>query len=118
MAAADLHHLVVAAGLDGGEDLAGQHLAELGVAELVDELHTRTSATSAWTSSLSPSPTLVQERDLDRAHVAVGRLADREVAVEPHDAHLDRDVAAGEADVVVAVAHSITLALSSASSCS
>ena len=37
--AADLHHLVVAAGLDRGEDLPGQHPAELGVAELVDEPH-------------------------------------------------------------------------------
>ena len=58
VAAADLHHLVVAAGVDGGEDLAGQHLAELGVAVLVDELHASTcSAVPAWTSSRSPSRT-------------------------------------------------------------
>ena len=37
VAAADLHHLVVAARLDRGEDLAGQRPAELGVAVLVDE---------------------------------------------------------------------------------
>ena len=39
VAAADLHELVVAAGLDGGQDLGGQHAPELGVAELVDVLH-------------------------------------------------------------------------------
>ena len=49
VAAADLHHLVVAARLDGGEDLAGHDLTELCVAELVDEPHSVTSATPAWT---------------------------------------------------------------------
>ena len=39
VAAADLHELVVAAGLDGAQDLAGQGAAQLGVAELVDEPH-------------------------------------------------------------------------------
>ena len=39
VAAADLHHLVVAAGLDRGEDLARHRAAQLGVAELVDEPH-------------------------------------------------------------------------------
>ena len=37
--AAHLHHLVVTAGLDEREDLAGDGAAELGVAELVDVLH-------------------------------------------------------------------------------
>ena len=40
VAAADLHDLVVAARLDGRQDLAGQRPAELGVAELVHEPHT------------------------------------------------------------------------------
>ena len=41
VAAADLHHLVVAARLDQREDLGRERAAELGVAELVDELHAR-----------------------------------------------------------------------------
>ena len=64
--AAHLHHLVVPAGLDGREDLAGQHLAELGVAELVDEPHASTcSAVPACTSRRSPSRDRLDERDLD-----------------------------------------------------
>src|SRR5262249_55866285 len=61
--AADLHDLVVAAGLDGGEDLARQHAPELRVAELVHELHaaapfaSRASATPACTSTRSPGAT-------------------------------------------------------------
>ena len=57
VAAAHLHHLVVAAGLDQRQDLAGHGAAELGVAELVDELHAhlaprlRAIAVPAWTSS-------------------------------------------------------------------
>ena len=43
VAAADLHELVVAAGLDQRQDLAGDGAAELGVAELVDELHAAAS---------------------------------------------------------------------------
>ena len=39
MAAADLHHLVVAAGLDRFEDLLCERLPDPGVAILVDELH-------------------------------------------------------------------------------
>ena len=39
VAAADLHDLVVAARLDGREDLAREHPPELGVAVLVDVLH-------------------------------------------------------------------------------
>ncbi len=39
VAPAHLHDLVVAPRLKGGDDLAGHHAAELGVAELVDELH-------------------------------------------------------------------------------
>src|SRR5689334_23189275 len=61
VAAADLHQLVVAARLDGGEDLAGQRAAERGVAELVDVPHaaasSRTRATPACTSSSSPGAT-------------------------------------------------------------
>ena len=37
--AADLHQLVVAVRVDLVQDLAGQDAAELGIAELVDELH-------------------------------------------------------------------------------
>jgi hypothetical protein len=37
----------VAARLDRRQDLAGQHLAQPGVAELVDEPHSVTSATPA-----------------------------------------------------------------------
>ena len=80
VAAADLHHLVVAARLDGGEDLARQHLAELGVAELVDELHSVTSATPAWTRTSSPGPG-VDQRDLDGVVRAARVLAQREALV-------------------------------------
>ena len=71
MAAADLHHLVVAAGVGLGEDLPGECAAELGVAVLVDVSHRTGSAvwrresvaarlaiaTPAWTSSRSPIST-------------------------------------------------------------
>ena len=59
VAAADLHQLVVAAGLDGGQDLARQRAAELGVAELVDVPHAAPApiAVPAWTSSASPGAT-------------------------------------------------------------
>ncbi len=43
VAAADLHHLVVAARLDQRQDLAGDGAAERGVAELVDVLHAAAS---------------------------------------------------------------------------
>ena len=121
VAAAHLHDLVVAAGLDRRQDLAGEHPAELGVAELVDELHASTwSAVPACTSRRSPSRTGSTSAISTLARVAVLVLAERQRAdlVDPHDAHRHRVVAAGDADVVVAVAHSITLARSSASSCS
>src|SRR4029077_19094340 len=62
---ADLHDLVVAAGLDRLEDLLGERLAEVGVPELVDEPHahagtslsTRAIAVPACTSRRSPSVT-------------------------------------------------------------
>src|SRR5262249_14358335 len=61
VAAAHLHQLVVAAGLDQRKDLHGDGAAEVGVAELVDELHTvasrRGSAVPACTSSTSPGAT-------------------------------------------------------------
>ncbi len=44
VAAAHLHQLVVAAGLDGVDDLAGEHAAEVGVAEFVHESHSRRRA--------------------------------------------------------------------------
>jgi hypothetical protein len=49
----------VAAGLDGGEDLARECPAELGVAELVDELPPAALAMAvpAWTSRCSPGST-------------------------------------------------------------
>ena len=40
--------------LDGGEDLGRDRAAQLRVAELVDEPHSRTSATPACTSTSSP----------------------------------------------------------------
>src|SRR5262249_46467917 len=57
---AHLHDLVVPAGLDGAEDLAGERLAEAGVAELVDEPHPAASAlmaVPAWTRTRSPGAT-------------------------------------------------------------
>ena len=59
VAAADLHELVVAPGLDRGEDLGRHHAAQLGVAELVDVLRASspTSATPACTSRRSPGTT-------------------------------------------------------------
>ena len=49
--AADLHQLVVAAGLHQREDLAGDGAAELGVTELVDEPH----ATPSWWAIAVPA---------------------------------------------------------------
>jgi hypothetical protein len=46
VAAADLHELVVAAGLYKAEDLARENLPERGVAELVDVLHSGASSVS------------------------------------------------------------------------
>src|SRR5581483_6683163 len=61
VAAADLHHLVVAAGLERSEDLAGDGPPDLGVAELVDEPHaagsSRAIAVPAWTSRRSAGAT-------------------------------------------------------------
>ena len=59
VAAADLHHLVVAARLDDREDLAGQRAAQLRVAELVDVLQAAPLpiAVPACTSSSSPGAT-------------------------------------------------------------
>src|SRR6185503_5004852 len=59
MAAADLHELVVAARLDGGQDLGREHAPQLGVAELVDVPHavSSASATPACTSTRSPGAT-------------------------------------------------------------
>jgi hypothetical protein len=47
----------VAAGRDRAQDLVGDDAAEVGVAELVDELHSRTSATPAWTRRRSEGAT-------------------------------------------------------------
>ena len=115
--AAHLHDLVVAARLDDREDLAGERAAELGVAELVDELHA--IAVPAWTSTSSPGPG-IDERDLDRAALAARGLAQREPArlVDLDHAHRDGDVPTGDARARGAVGHSIRLALSSSSSCS
>jgi len=62
----------------------------------------------------------LDERDLDAGALALVVLAERERAnlVDPDDPHGHGVIAARDADVVAAVAHSITLALSSASSCS
>src|SRR5262249_7688736 len=58
VAAADLHQLVAAPGLDRREDLRRERLPELRVAELVDETHQSfTSATPACTSTSSPGAT-------------------------------------------------------------
>jgi hypothetical protein len=59
VAAADLHHLVVTARLDRRQDLTGHGAAQLGVAELVDELQAAALpiAVPAWTSSESPGAT-------------------------------------------------------------
>ena len=115
--AAHLHHLVVTAGLDDREDLAGQRPAELGVAELVDEPHA--IAVPAWTSTSSPGAG-VHQRDLDRAALALGALAQRQAAllVDLDHPHRDGHVATGDAALRGAVGHSISDPLSSSSSCS
>ncbi len=122
MAAADLHHLVVAAGVDGGEDLAGQHLAELGVAVLVDVLHASTCKRGSGVDEQRVAlGDRVDERDLDAAAYAVLVLAQRQRArlVDAHDPHCRRLVAARDAAVLVVAGdgrrdgHSIRLALSS-----
>ena len=128
--AAHLHDLVVAARLDGRQDLAGQGAAELGIAELVDELHGRHLLEADEggagvhehgipgrdvSDQLDVHP-LPRARDVLAApRQALGRIG-------ADDAQGDRDVAAGDA-VLVGVAarvggHSITLAFSSSSSCS
>ena len=103
VAAAHLHHLVVAAGLDRGEDLARHRAAQLGVAELVDEPHaaasSRASAVPACTSSVG-RPACASTRPIStvlRAPVLV--LAQREAArlVDPQHPHRDPVVAARDA---------------------
>ena len=99
--AADLHDLVVAARLDRRQDLAGERAAELGVAELVDELHAhrlaarRASAAPAWTSTTSPGRDGADElgrrprsrlaRPPSSAHSASAARR-----VDAHDAHAGR----------------------------
>ena len=95
VAAADLHELVVAARLDGGEDLAGQHPAELGVAELVDELHAAASSAerdAGVDEQRVAGGDRLDERDLDGAPRAVVGGAQREAArvVDAHDLHRRR----------------------------
>ena len=80
--AAHLHHLVVAAGLDGREDLAGQRAAELGVAELVDELHAAQHlqrGPGVHEQAVAVGDRL-DERDLDARALAVVVLAQRQRA--------------------------------------
>ena len=74
MAAADLHQLVVAAGLDEREDLPGDGAAELGVAELVDEPHRgrqrrlkRRDRGAGVHEQPSPGGDRLDQRRLDRA---------------------------------------------------
>ena len=111
--AAHLHHLVVAARLDRRQDLAGDGPAELGVAELVDELHAtavrprRASAMPAWTSTRSPGATAPTSSDLDPRRRPVCPPASPRAAREAvdgstrDDAHAaTADVAAGDAVVV------------------
>ena len=124
VAAADLHELVVAAGLDRGEDLRREHAAELGVAELVDVLHAL--ELHQGDAGMDEQPVArgdrLDERDLDRALRAVLGRAEREPArvVDALDPHRDALVGAGDAVVAAVVrrGHSITLALSSSSSAS
>ncbi len=146
--AAHLHDLVVAARLDRRQDLAGDGPAELGVAELVDELHAGTVLVEAREGDARVDEHEVAGRDgADELGVHPlpggprsarrGRQgAPREARgrVDADDAHADRDVAAGDAVVVGAAdrrdgvggghrrvparGHSITLAFSSSSSCS
>ena len=121
VAAADLHELVVAARLDGGQDLGGQHAPELGVAELVDVLHALEphERDPGVNQNAVARRHRLDERGLDRALRAVLGSAEREAAlgVDALDLHRDALVGAGDA-VVAAVVHSITLALSSSSSAS
>src|SRR6185295_3605992 len=68
VAAADLHHLVLPAGLDDGTDLRRERAPQIGIAVFVDEFHaaasvrtdppeSRRSATPACTSNSSPGAT-------------------------------------------------------------
>ena len=121
VAAADLHQLVVAAGLDQGGDLRRQRSAQLGVAELVDEPHRASSsfaiAVPAWTSRSSPTATGATRATstVSSPPRLVGAPRQPLLVVEGDHPQLHRDVAAGDADVLV---HSMTLAFSSSSSCS
>ena len=88
--AAHLHHLVVAARLDGAEDLARERAAELRVTELLDEPHagaparpSRAIATPAWTRSASPGATVAHQRDIDLAGHPVGVRALRQPVGAP-----------------------------------
>ena len=96
VAAADLHHLVVAAGLDQRQDLAGERAAELGVAELVDELHAAASRREAMRSPCrraraAARPTATGSTSavstVCRAPSASAHSASPAALVDPHDRH-------------------------------
>ena len=121
VAAADLHDLVVAAGLDGRDDLA---------ASTRPSSASRYSSTN-FTASLAQRDAGVNEQVVARPRraptrsvitsvSAPSRLAAREPVVGrgSSDAHRHAFVGAGDAVRVGSAAHSITLAFSSSSSCS
>ena len=118
--AAHLHDLVVAAGLDRRHDLARERTPELGVAVLVDELHVSLARRDArmYEHRVAHSDG-TDEIEHDLALRPVTGRAQRDAVLRGlDDPHRDTLVRAGDAVVVGATAHSITLALSSSSSAS
>ncbi len=143
MAAADLHQLVVAVGVDLVQDLSREHPAQIGVAELVDELHARHLGTKMRDRCTGMDQELVafghgaDQGNLDGFRLArlVRAQRQRAIGVHPHNTKREGYVTAGDAlttvfDTAYAAlfgvhplrlwgeSHSITLALSSSSSCS
>ena len=125
VAAADLHELVVAARLDGREDLPRERAAEAGVAELVDEPH---AAAPRGDGRARVDEQHVADRH--RARRARSRRSTRAPAsssqsARPRSASIRRTrIGSASSPQVMqcsgpgGLAHSITLALSSSSSCS
>ena len=132
--AADLHHLVVAARLDRGEDLAGERAAQLGVAELVDELHAAASRRAIAVPGVHQQRVTgrrIDQADLDGAACAAsrprrapGRAPRRPRTTRiatPSSPHVMQWSSTQEPEGARPsghAPHSITLAFSSSSSCS
>ena len=123
VAAADLHQLVVAAGLDGRDDLAGEHPSELGVAVLVDEPHSGLAQSRnrgrRGRAARRPAATGADEVGHHLDVVPPARRADRDRACDRLAARASGTPSSEQVTQWrVVAAHWITLAFRSSSSCS